>query len=184
VLTEGRRTEVEYLAKWAAERRESVVVDFDPYHGVPMPLVERAVQLVAERKRAIRGGRGEALFDEIWCVFDRDEHPLVDEALHLAAEHGVGIAFSNPCFELWLVLHGNDLRRHTERRDAQKASEELGFTVGKGLQRNAWPLLKASWEQAEQRSDALDAMHLKNGSPHGANPSTSVAQLVRSLHGK
>lgn len=182
LLTEGRRTEVEYFAKWAALYRERVMVDFDPSHGAPMTLVERAVTLVEERQRTMRRGRGDAPFDEIWCVFDRDEHPFIDEAIALAGRHQIGVAFSNPCFELWLVLHATDLRRHTERHATQNMSTELGFTVGKGLGPDAWQRLESTWEIAEMRSAALDAMHEGNDSPAGSNPSTSVAKVVRSLH--
>ncbi len=84
-LTEGRRTEVEYFAKRAAAFRDRVIVDFDSFHGSPMSLVERAVALAGQRQRTLRRGRAEAPFDEIWCVFDRDEHPYVDEAIALAA---------------------------------------------------------------------------------------------------
>lgn len=181
MLTEGRRTEVEYLAKWASEFRDRVTVEFDAFHGAPMSLVERAVVLVEQRERALRRKRDEPPFDEIWCVFDRDEHPYVAEALSVAERHEIGVAFSNPCFELWLVLHAADLRRHTERHAVQSMSATLGFTIGKGLHPDAWPTLKASWESAAQRAIDLDAMHAGNDSPPGTNPSTSVAQVVRSL---
>ena len=184
MLTEGRRTEVEYLAKWAAEFRDRVTVDFDLFHGAPMSLVERAVVLVKQRQRAIRRDRGDAPFDEIWCIFDRDEHPYVNEALALAERHQIGVAFSNPCFELWLVLHANDLRRHTERHAVQAISADVGFTIGKGLHPDAWPRLRSTWEIAEQRGLALEVLHQGNESPPGSNPSTSVAQVVRSLHRK
>ena len=181
-MTEGRRTEVEYLAKWAAQFRDRLTVDFDPFHGAPISLVERAVTLAEQRRRSIRRGHGDARFDEIWCVFDRDEHPYVSEAIALAGRHQIGVAFSNPCFELWLVLHARDLRRHTERHAVQAMSAELGFTVGKGLGPQAWPTLQSTWEAAEAHSITLDTMHEGNASPAGSNPSTSVAHLVRSLH--
>jgi RloB-like protein len=181
LLTEGRLTEVEYFSKWASLYRERVTVDIDDTHGSPMTLVKRAVQLVDQRKRAIRRGRTNAPFDEIWCVFDCDEHPYVQEAIALAELHQIGVAFSNPCFELWLVLHATDLWRHTERHAVQVMSATLGFTIGKGLGPDAWPKLLADWEDAESRSLALDARHDGNGSPAGSNPSTSVAQIVRSL---
>ncbi len=62
-----------------------------------MSLVERAVALVEQRRNAIRRGRGDAPFDEIWCVFDRDEHPYVSDAIALAKHHQIGVAFTNPC---------------------------------------------------------------------------------------
>jgi hypothetical protein len=146
-----------------------------------MSLVQQAVVLLDDRQRAMRRDRDSPAFDEIWCVFDRDEHPYVEDALALAAQHGINVAFSNPCFELWLLLHVTDLRRHTDRHLVQSMSERFQLTVGKGLHPDGWPALRASWEQAEARSEALDDMHKGNGSPAGSNPSTSVAGLVRSL---
>ena len=181
VLTEGRRTEVEYFAKWASEVRDRVTVTFDPFHGAPLSLVERAADLVEQRRRAFRRGRDEAQFDEIWCVFDRDDHPFVAEAIALANRHNIGVSYSNPCFELWLVLHTTDLRRHTERQAVQATSAQLGLTQGKGLHPDAWPTLRPTWELADARSAALDQLHDGNGSPPGSNPSTSVGRLVKSL---
>ena len=51
VLTEGRLTEVEYFTEWAAEFRHQLTMDIDPFHGTSLPLVERAVELTAERQR-------------------------------------------------------------------------------------------------------------------------------------
>lgn len=46
-------------------------------------------------------------FDEIWCVFDVDEFPDVEEAVAKAKRLKIEIAVSNLCFELWLLLHFN-----------------------------------------------------------------------------
>lgn len=39
-------------------------------------------------------------FDEVWGVFDIDEHPNLPEVRELAAENGIELAISNPRFEL------------------------------------------------------------------------------------
>ncbi len=46
-------------------------------------------------------------FDAVWCVFDKDEFDIVTAASE-AARRGVEVAISNPCFELWLLLHHTD----------------------------------------------------------------------------
>ena len=182
LLTEGRRTEVEYFAKWAAEFRGRITIDFDHFHGTPLSLVERAADLVEQRRRSLRRRQSDVAFDEIWCVFDRDEHPFVAEAIALAERNEIGVAFSNPCFELWFVLHAQDLRRHTERGIVQDLSASHGFTTGKALAVESWDRLRSTWEPAETRGEALDAMHNDNGSPPRSNPSTTVRRLVRQLH--
>ena len=70
VLAEGEVTEPAYLRSMASE---SVRLDFGRTGGfVPLSLVTKARQEVKANRRA-----RDSEFDEIWCVFDRDEHPNV-----------------------------------------------------------------------------------------------------------
>ncbi|MEV0383810.1 RloB family protein [Nonomuraea sp. NPDC050643] len=41
----------------------------------------------------------------MWAFFDRDEHSRVAQSHERAERAGVRVAFSHPCFELWLLLH-------------------------------------------------------------------------------
>lgn len=66
--------------------------------GSPAQLVRHAVKL----RENDRGG-----FDEHWCVVDVDEFDI-DEAIAEAASSGISLAVSNPCFEVWLILHFAD----------------------------------------------------------------------------
>lgn len=47
------------------------------------------------------------IYDEVWCVFDRDSFPKqnFNEAFHLAKNNNIKIAYSNESFELWYILH-------------------------------------------------------------------------------
>lgn len=64
----------------------------------PLSLVEHAT-VVRDRHRDT--------FDEVWCVTDVDEFDVAP-ALRHASHHGIRMAVSNPCFELWLLLHFAD----------------------------------------------------------------------------
>lgn len=49
-------------------------------------------------------------FEEVWCVFDKDDHPTRKDAFELAEEqHMIGknirIAFSSRCIEYYFLLH-------------------------------------------------------------------------------
>jgi hypothetical protein len=48
--------------------------------------------------------------DVVWCVFDRDDFPIskIEKAHELAKENDIKICFSNPCFEVWFLLHFTD----------------------------------------------------------------------------
>ena len=180
LLTEGRLTEVEYFTNWGRELRAHVRVTIDDFHGTPARLVDRAVMLQTERKKAIQRGR-DARFDATWCVFDQDDHPGVDAAIALARQHDIGIAHSNPCFELWLSLHGTSVTRNTDRGEIQRQAQSNRFTAAKRLHDDAWPRLMATWADAQSRANELDRRHKGNGSPANSNPSTTVGHLVASL---
>jgi hypothetical protein len=87
--------------------RERVVVTIDDFHGGPLELVERAAQRRKHDLRDEKKGKG-AAYDEYWCIFDVDEHPHVAQALVMARDNNVQLAVSNPCIELWFVLHKED----------------------------------------------------------------------------
>lgn len=48
-------------------------------------------------------------------MFDGNVHPRYDEAVALSERSKVGAARSNPCFEVWLVLHETDFDRPGDR---------------------------------------------------------------------
>ena len=96
IYCEGKNTEPAYFEGLArAFGNRLVQVNTERGAGVPKTLVEKALA----RKKSL--GRPQNSFeegDQIWVVFDMDEHPLVLEALNLAKSHSIGVAYSNPCF--------------------------------------------------------------------------------------
>ena len=58
------------------------------------------------RRAQGRDGRGQ----EFYCVFDVEDHTpekrgTLEQALRDAADKGLGVVLSNPCFEVWLHCH-------------------------------------------------------------------------------
>lgn len=49
--------------------------------------------------------------DELWMVIDRDRWSvqMLSEIHRQCKQKGIGLCISNPCFELWLILHYQDL---------------------------------------------------------------------------
>ena len=124
VFVEGLRTEEIYLTYWRRQYRDRVRVEIDDYRGGPLQLVERAVEAQRIEARDARKGRGRA-HDQIWCMFDRDERPNFAQAIDLAEKHGINLSISNPCLELWFILHFEDRASYLERYEAQRRTEEL-----------------------------------------------------------
>jgi hypothetical protein len=176
VFTEGERTEDGYLVYWRREFRDTAVVTVDDFHGGPLQLVDRAVE--AKRREALgqRRSQGKA-HDEVWCVFDRDEHPNFARALEKAAANGIGVAVSNPCIEVWFILHFADQNAYLEREEAQRRSREL-LGCEKALTPGALEGLGRRYEDARQRARGLDMKHEGDGSPAHSNPSSTLWKLI------
>jgi hypothetical protein len=106
-VCEGRRTEPEYLEgfrRWC--RNPLVRVAISGQAGVPYTLVTKARDLRDEAAERSKRDKDENLaYDQVWCVFDRDDHPRFEEAIQIARDHGLHLAVSVPCAELWLLLH-------------------------------------------------------------------------------
>lgn len=178
VFTEGLRTEVQYLNHWHRLYRERVIVTIAEEHGAPLTLVKLAIETREHERNEERRKRGKAR-DEYWCVFDRDEHPHFDEAVELAEREGIRLAVTNPCIELWFLWHFDDCTAHMERHDVQRRAQAL-LKCDKNLSKGALQLLgdEARYADASKRAQGMAAQHLRNGSPAGSNPSSSMAPLI------
>lgn len=180
VHTEGIATEVDYLTKLANHYRATIRLTFGSGGRVPKSLVEQACQDEDERRRQ-RRPIPPYDYDEIWCVFDVDEHPDINQAIHRARQKGIKIAVSNPCFELWLMLHHQDQTAYIDRMAVQRLARELELIKGKRIDDSSFNLLLEKYEDARRRAKELDRWHEGNGSPPRSNPSTGVWRLVDSI---
>ncbi|MEU7477330.1 RloB family protein [Lentzea sp. NPDC042327] len=100
VVCGGQRTEPDYFKGMARTR------------GVRLKVrtkVESPENLVRYAKSIFTADE----YDGVWCVVDVDEFDV--EAARRAAERAdVELAVSEPCFELWLLLHFRDHRAHID----------------------------------------------------------------------
>ena len=181
VFVEGLRTEDLYLTYWRRRYRERVLVTIDPFRGGPLQLVEHAVDAKRQEIREAKRGRGRA-HDQIWCVFDVDEHPNLPQAAEIARKHGIGLAISNPCLELWFILHFEDRTAYIDRFAAQRRAAEL-LKCGKVITDRALATLADRHSAAMVRSTKLDQKHLDDGSPPKSNPSSSISELIELIRG-
>jgi hypothetical protein len=106
IVCEGTRTEPEYFTDLRNRERSLVELVIEA-GGTPKTLVERAVALKKESKRQAKKDPNLG-YEHVWCVFDVDEHPYVAEAQQQARDNKIDVAISNPCFELWALLHFQD----------------------------------------------------------------------------
>lgn len=181
VVCEGARTEPDYIDGFARVHRRAIVeLKVRKGAGAPITIVTTAKSLRDAGAAKAKNDPNEA-FDEVWCVFDRDEHPSFKEAIDMAQANGMGLAVSNPCFELWLVLHFRDSPGERHRHHVQQMlrdnylrgyDKKLDFAdVAEGV------------EQATRRAKRLLADALELGDDPFKNPTTSVYRLTDSIAG-
>ncbi|VAX38888.1 hypothetical protein MNBD_PLANCTO02-2826 [hydrothermal vent metagenome] len=107
IVCEGEVTEPEYLSGFAkACRNARVTIEVEGGKGVPKTIVECAKEYKKEAEKRAKKEKDDNLkYDAIWCVFDVDTHPNIPAAINMAGDNDIELAISNPCFELWLLLH-------------------------------------------------------------------------------
>ena len=183
LFVEGHKTEPGYFFHWYRLYRERVIVNIASLPNVttPIELVERAIKQRAADTKEAKRGKGDT-FDEYWCVFDVDDHPHLDEALALADTDGINVALSNPCIELWFIIHFKSRTAYIERGEAEDEAKEI-LKCGKTLSPEALKRLVQAYDKAKSNALALDKKHEGDGSPPQSNPSSGVWRLVDTIQG-
>jgi hypothetical protein len=122
-------------------------------------------------------------YDQVWCVFDRDSFPAhnFNQALILAKQHNIKVAYSNEAFELWYLLHFNYHDAALCRSDySGKLTDCLNSKYRKNG-KNMYELLLPFQENAIRNAKALLAQY-NQPNPLINNPSTTVHMLVEELN--
>lgn len=115
IAAEGERTERRYFTDLASPmyyrnpRVHVAVVDRDTHASSPKHVIAALNNF--KREYALR------TYDELWMVIDRDrwsQQELSDIATQ-CVQKGYELAVSNPCFELWLLLHVKDINEYSQQ---------------------------------------------------------------------
>ena len=184
LFCEGKKTEPAYFD--AIKRLcSSTLISVEVVGGVGVPhtIAKKAVEYV---KHELGHGRRRPRSsfektDQVWAVFDRDTHPRFPESIALCKEHGVRVGQSNPCFELWLILHERDYNRYEEREKMQAILQDLRPEYDKdGGKVPDCDEMVTRVDQAEIRGASLLRQRRLAKDPYG-NPSTTVCCLTREI---
>jgi hypothetical protein len=180
IVSEGECTEPEYLHALKRHlKNPAVELQFHGERGDPKKLVEMAKEAKAKAAReAERQGDPLLRYDEVWCVFDRDDHERFDAAIDQAQKNHLKVAASNPCFELWLLLH---LRESPGAQDRKTLARMLRGMLSDYDKHPPFERLKAGLDDAMRRAERLDRDAEARGDRPRRNPSTGVYLLVRSM---
>ncbi|SEH28565.1 RloB-like protein [Magnetospirillum fulvum] len=119
--------------------------------------------------------------DQIWAVFDRDETDRYQDAVSLCQRSNVGIGRSNPCFEIFLILHIENFNKDCTTRDVERYLQKIhpAYNADRKKIPDCQALVKEI-EIAERRAEDQLAERDREGNSFGA-PSTTVFLLTRAI---
>lgn len=179
IYSEGENTEPRYFKAYEREVSSSIVtVVLENERGVPATLLEKAIVKKNDiNKRSYIKDNGSK--DQVWIVFDEDEHPNIPKVILKCDQLDIKYAHSNPCFEVWLILHEEDYDRDEHRHATQRKCEEvcLGYTSGTRKIPDVAPLMKKVFD-AEARAISMENRRSRDG---GTAPSTNVYKLLKEI---
>lgn len=179
IVTEGEVTEPEYLRGFAkAAKNSRVHIEVVGGAGAPKTIVESAKDRKREaEKRARREKDDNLLYDEVWCVFDIDDHHAIPDSKQMARDNGIELAISNPCIEIWLWLHFADQPGMQHRHDMQSMMKQHIANYDKHVDYSDYA---DGYDAAEKRASRLDE-DAKADNDEGRNPTTGVWRLTESI---
>jgi hypothetical protein len=183
IVCEGRSTEPGYFNAIRQSMRlpTAQVYVVHPDATDPLSIVHAAIEYRRERLQERAWVEG----DSAWAVFDGDEHRGANphnwnDAIQTADSKHINLAVSNPCFELWYLLHYQDQFAQLSRDEAiQRIRNHLGEYE---KARVYWPdPLGPFTAEALERAKGLARRLAAEGAERHVNPSTDLFQLVESL---
>jgi len=102
IVCEGEQTEPNYFNGWLRSKGFKLANPaFKAKDNSPIGVAKEA-------KNQYKEARILKIPDDqihVWAVFDRDGHPGIPEAFDILRGLPIGVAFSNICFEFWVLLH-------------------------------------------------------------------------------
>ena len=190
IVSEGSKTEPNYFNEIrAAYRLHTANVEVWPSElgTAPIQVVQyaRALFKVGDRRRNIQP----RAFEQVYAVFDRDDHASYFDALQLAesldrrmkndAKQLVSFKAiaSVPSFELWLLLHYQDVQTPLHRDEVMRRLRQHIPDYEKGMDK-AFANTREHLALANQRSASLAERFTAYSAPE---PYTGIAHLVRLL---
>ena len=172
IATEGRKTEARYFTLFQSSRVEVVVFPTgEDNQSSPRHVLNR---LGVYREQYDFGPQ-----DRLWLMIDVDRWTTQNlaEVCREAKQRSIGLAVSNPCFELWLWLHHADVE--TIDRDCKAIETRLRQHLGSYNKANLdTAKFKPSIQEAIRRAQNMDT---DADALWPAHPGTHVYKVVASL---
>lgn len=191
IVCEGSKTEPNYLKELINHYKLStanVIIDGD-CGSDPVSVVNRAEQ----RFRELGRQKGIDDYDRIFCVFDKDDHEEHGQKFSQALSQIKQKTFknvnfsaitSNPCFEVWVILHYEPLTRPMTASGNNTAAQEVARYLKKYIpeyEKGRKDLYSIIGDETERAINYSKRLSRENADSDSANPSTQMHELIEYL---
>jgi hypothetical protein len=195
IVSEGSKTEPNYFREIRAAYRlhtANVEVRSSELGTAPIQVVQyaKALFLDGDRHKNIQ----RRAFEKVYAVFDRDDHDSYHEALALAISFDGKLRndikqpvefqaiTSVPSFELWLLLHFEDIQAPLHRDEVIRRLKLHipGYYKGVG---NAFEITKENLSMATLRAERLAERFNAHTDPEPFTAIVKLVNLMTRLHG-
>ncbi len=181
IICEGKETETLYFKHFRTRNCLVDIVPISSKHKAAEHLVKHAKALVSQLDFYPKDG------DQLWCVFDCDDNKNseLQMAVEYAERHGYKIAYSNPCFEYWYLLHFEKRNAYLRNCDAViEVLKNKGYLPDYSKSTDVFTRLyeyqQVAIQRAMEREEQLKKNQIETVS-RDSNPSTTVYTLVEFL---
>ena len=194
IVTEGEKSEPKYFEHFRTRQNnvEVRVVPNSKNGGKTdyLNLIRKASRICKDDDLSPKSG------DSVWIVADGDvnyqaadaikkKNAALTQARATAEKEAYSLLISNPCFELWYLLHLRYTTAHLPDYDAVKKALEQAGIKDYEKHNDLYEQLVSETIEAIKRAKRLEAHQVENGFtlPLGldANPFTEVYRLVEKL---
>ena len=179
ISVEGKnKTEKIYFYNFQGKDKDYRIVFVPGNETDPVNLVKQAIKSIKTNNLSLE-------YDRVFCILDTDNDvnkiTKIKEAIKLAEEKNVKLITSNPCIELWFLLHYNYFSKMMNSDDALKQLKKLNPKYDKNF--NIYLDIKDKTLIAIKRAKKLEQQQRQNGSNElfTLNPQTEVYKIIEEL---
>lgn len=180
IFTDTEKTEKNYIQglkdALPDEIKENIIIKI--YNARTQKLVSACEK---ETSYALQHAQG-------WIMFDRDQVNNFDDIIKEAESKGIGVAWSNPCIEIWFEAYFGKMTKYA---DSVKCCEGFSATFEKNTghkydkgEKEIYALLNEygnemkAIEVAKERFSKHSLIYTK---PSEMNPCTTVYELIKTI---
>jgi len=178
IVCEGIRTEINYFNSFKTRYSGVEIIALHPGNTDPINICKEAKKSIKKFDLELNNG------DSLWCVFDVDDRQnnTFQEVKQICGNK-VNIGLSNPCIELWFLLHFENATKRIERVDVIRQLRQYITKYDKSM--DIREILRGYEAEAiiraQELNQSLESRQIEKISTE-SNPSTQVYLLVEHIH--